>query len=90
MGISGEDTFCRLCKDNQNCYYKQLAELKAENEALIEGLGIANKYVNKYHKTLREIKTIAKGIRGYLEVPASRDVRYEMDRILSLITKAEV
>ena len=29
MGISGEDTFCRLCKDNPNCYYKQLQRLKS-------------------------------------------------------------
>lgn len=36
-----------------------IAELKAENEALIEGLGVANKYVNKYHQTLQEIKEIA-------------------------------
>jgi hypothetical protein len=45
----------------------KIQELKAENEALIEGLGIANKYVNKYHKTLREIKTIAeKVIKNYM------------------------
>lgn len=36
MGISGEDTFCRLCKDNPNCYYKQNAELKAKNDRLKE------------------------------------------------------
>lgn len=36
MGIDGEDTFCRLCKDNPNCYYKQNTTLKAENERLYE------------------------------------------------------
>lgn len=36
MGMSGEDTFCRLCKDNPSCYYKQLLELKAENDRLHE------------------------------------------------------
>lgn len=36
MGMSGEDTFCRLCKDNPNCYYKQLSELKTENGRLKE------------------------------------------------------
>lgn len=36
MGISGEDTFCRFCKDNPNCYYKQNADLKAENDRLKE------------------------------------------------------
>ena len=34
MGTDGEDTFCKYCKDNPNCYYKQLTELKAENERL--------------------------------------------------------
>lgn len=38
---------------------------------------------------LQEIKAIATGVRSYLEVPAPRDVRYEMDRILDVITKAE-
>lgn len=36
MGTDGEDTFCRYCKDNSNCYYKQLQQLKAENERLKE------------------------------------------------------
>ena len=40
MGMSGEDTFCRLCKDNANCYYKQLSELKAENEKLKEEIKV--------------------------------------------------
>lgn len=44
---------------------------------------------NEYKQTLKEIRAIATGVRSYLEVPASRDVRYEMDRILDLITKAE-
>lgn len=43
-------------------FLKEIAELKTENEALIEGLGIANKYVNKYHQTLQEIKTIAEDV----------------------------
>ena len=38
MGTDGEDTFCRYCKDNSNCYYKQLQQLKAENERLKEEL----------------------------------------------------
>lgn len=32
MGMSGEDTFCRLCKDNPNCYYKQLDKLRTEKD----------------------------------------------------------
>ena len=34
MGTSGEDTFCRDCKDNSNCYYKQLKRLEQENKEL--------------------------------------------------------
>ena len=69
MGTDGEDTFCKYCKDNPNCYYKQLAELKAENERLKE----ENKLIRQLHKdlsdklfefqkiedTLQEIKKIA-------------------------------
>ena len=31
MGTDGEDTFCKNCKDNPNCYYKQLKRLEQEN-----------------------------------------------------------
>lgn len=34
MGTDGEDTFCKYCKDNPNCYYKQLTKLKVEDEKL--------------------------------------------------------
>lgn len=53
---------------------------------------IANEYKKdkaKLECILQVIKTIATGVRSYLKVPAPRDVRYEMDRILNLITKAE-
>ena len=66
MGISGEDTFCRLCKDNPNCYYKQNAELKAENDRL---KARKDKYyqqtlndeiqINELYQTLQEIKGVA-------------------------------
>ena len=45
--------------------------------------------IDKLRTCLQGIKAIAEGIRSYLEVPAPRDVRFEMDRILDLITKAE-
>lgn len=50
-----------LARKGELVYIKnpQIAELKAENTRLIEGLGLANKYVNKYHQTLQEIKSIA-------------------------------
>lgn len=67
-------------KDLDNArWQKRCTDLHIEDKAKAD----------KYWLVLQEIKAIAKGIRGYLEVPASRDVRYEMDRILSLITKAE-
>ena len=73
MGIDGEDTFCRLCKDNANCYYKQLSELKAENEKLKEEIknkdilldvavsetGKNGTHADKYYTCLQEIKEIA-------------------------------
>lgn len=45
--------------------------------------------IARLRSCLQEIKAIAKGVRSYLEVPAPRDVRYEMNRILNLITKTE-
>ena len=56
--------------------------LKAENEKLIEDLGIANKYVNKYHQTLQEIKAIVCGNYEIIDAQGRKD-------ILKLITKAE-
>ena len=56
----------------------------------IEANHINHEYIYKLQKVLQEIKSIVKGVRGYLEVPAPRDVRFEMDRILDLITEAEL
>ena len=51
MGTDGEDTFCKYCKDNPNCYYKQLTELKAENYELRENFeGQKNAYKKAYKK----------------------------------------
>lgn len=55
MGTDGEDTFCRYCKDNLNCYYKQLkrleqenAEVKAENERLKEEIKVLQYNIAEY------------------------------------------
>ena len=40
MGTDGEDTFCRDCKDNSNCYYKQLKRLEEKYNTLV------NKFFN--------------------------------------------
>lgn len=53
MGTSGEDTFCRFCKDNPKCYYKQLQELKAENEKLKEEV-LAEKIYSSQIEELEE------------------------------------
>ena len=82
---------------------KDYAELKAENEKLIEGLGIANKYVNKYHQTLQEIKAIAetpKPFKDFSEIKTATEVENDyaaicnelelrLHKVLELITKAE-
>ena len=71
-------------------FLKEIAELKAENEALIEGLGVANKYVNKYHKTLQEIKAIAEEDCEFCDdIGGCMDKECRRVRILNLITKAE-
>lgn len=79
----------------------KIAELKAENEKLIEGLGIANKYVNKYHQTLQEIKGVAGNnidCKQYeidhdcfndTRCKALRELIETLQEILDLITKAE-
>lgn len=95
MGMSGEDTFCRLCKDNPNCYYKQLSELKAENERLKEKIEsyvcsqncYAYKHADKYRHILQEIKEYinSQGIDNSWNM---RIQRFRMG-ILDLITKAE-
>lgn len=74
-------------KDVNEDFKTAWEELKAKNEALIEGLGVANKYVNKYHKTLQEIKAIA--IREIKELTDSAINGGRYLEILDLITKAE-
>ena len=80
-----------------------VAELEAENKKLIEGLGIANKYVNKYHTTLQEIKAIAETASPYIdnfEIKTATEIGYDyaticnelelrLHKVLELITKAE-
>ena len=87
MGISGEDTFCRLCKDNPNCYYKQNAELKAENDRL---KARKDKYyqqtlndeiqINELYQTLQEIKAIAEAPKPFIdfsETKTATEVEYD-------------
>jgi hypothetical protein len=97
--------FKRPCADNNfNCIWKQYERLKEENEKQKEQIKqledfiksdgeidhINHEYTYKLRKVLQEVKNIAKGVRGYLEVPAPRDIRFEMDRILNLITEVEL
>lgn len=93
-----------LTKDEKlEAYRLDNEEIKAENEKLIEGLGIANKYVNKYHKTLQEIKNIAgkpKPFIDFSEIKTATEVEYDyaaicnefelrLHKVLELITKVE-
>ena len=55
MGTDGEDTFCRDCKDNSNCYYKQLQQLKAENERLSTTLTEIKEIARKYDAEVGDI-----------------------------------
>lgn len=104
MGTDGEDTFCKYCKDNPNCYYKQLAELKAENYELkenFEGQKNAYKklnsmymenceYTGKLEQTLQEIKEYAESI-GNEKMISGYAIRAKsaLWQIANKITKAE-
>ena len=59
MGMSGEDTFCRLCKDNPNCYYKQLDKLRTEKDKYYQQTLDDEITLNELYQTLQEIKEIA-------------------------------
>jgi len=92
------------CDEYLECEFKYIDALKEENEKQKEQIKqledfiksdgeidhINHEYTYKLKKVLQEVKSIAKGIRSYLEVPAPRDIRFEMDRILDLISKAEL
>lgn len=73
-------------KEKQKEQIKQLEDfIKSSGEIA----HINHEYTYKLKKILQEVKSIAKGIRSYLEVPTPRDIRFEMDRILDLITKVQ-
>ena len=57
--MSGEDTFCRLCKDNPNCYYKQLDKLRAEKDKYYQQTIDDEITLNELYQVLQEIKEIA-------------------------------
>ena len=72
MGISGEDTFCRLCKDNPNCYYKQNAELKAENDRLKE---------ENYQ--LQKDCQICENFIDFIPCKPIRDMDYDLQKVIN-------
>jgi hypothetical protein len=52
-GLSGEDTFCRECEANSNCYYKQLkrkeqkyTRLKADFESVKVTINVLQKFMS--------------------------------------------
>lgn len=46
--------------------------------------------VNVLSEALIRVKEIALGVRNYLTCPAPRDVRYEMDLILSKVKECNI
>ena len=88
---------CVTCeRELQNCNLEiKNARLKDEIKRLDEDnfcyevSEIEYQRMQKYKSALEEIKDIAKGVRGYLEVPTPRDVRFEMDRILDIINSTK-
>ena len=91
-----------LVMDNDRLI-NELDQLKAENEELNRQLKKEIEASQKWYQlhteehfaklkleaTLTEIKEIALGVRNYLDCPSPKDVRYEMDRILQLISEVE-
>lgn len=91
MGTDGEDTFCKYCKDNPNCYYKQLLKFKIENEwlkALCDTYrtcyqakhGDIKGLLFKYKQTLQDIKAIAekpKPFKDFSEIKTATEVEYD-------------
>lgn len=94
MGKDREDTFCRKCKDNKNCYYKQLKRLEAENAKLKEYLKMYQ-FSDEQHllkvilieQILTKIKEIAEDIITN-DVYENSDVKAK--RIIDLINESEV
>lgn len=80
MGTDGEDTFCKYCKDNPNCYYKQLAELKAENEKLASWLESSEnekkELCNVIHKRKEQIQTLKYMLFDEKEIPKDKFTMY--------------
>lgn len=69
MGISGEDTFCRLCKDNPKCYYKQRQRLEQENAELrkdIKACNTCERSAKIYGNENAELKAENKELAHYL------------------------
>jgi len=70
MGTDGEDTFCRDCKDNSNCYYKQLKRLEQENRELRKAneISIEKVTVTAEAKRLQELEQENKELKTCIEM----------------------
>ena len=96
-----ETDICDFDKcENSNCYYKQLSELKAENEQLekekkinLQRANALNRELNHLQTCLQEIKKyiakICKEECGYVQKKRCPDCDCRYGAILDLITKAE-
>lgn len=93
MGMSGEDTFCRLCKDNQNCYYKQLDKLRTEKDKYYQQTLDDEITLNELYQVLQEIKEkliqVNKFCTTHKGIYDDNCIKVLVSTIIDLITKAE-
>lgn len=96
--ICCEENIAKECKDNPNCYFKQLARKTAECKELKEQLKTSEKWrINaeslnekldiknaRYRKALEEIEGIAKNFGSYAAWQEQR-----INKILDIINKAK-
>lgn len=77
-------------KSEVGLYQRQIDSSVPDDWEYEEVLVLVEQYIEKLKQTLTEIKEIAKGVRNYLQVPAPKDVRHEIDIILQKISECEV
>lgn len=96
MGKSGEDTFCRYCTDNPNCYYKKLKQLEQENAELKaymdvnedfktawEELKAENERLKEENYQLQKDCQICENFIDFIPCKPIRDMDYDLQKVIS-------